>query len=295
MRRSRPAPGREIIRTWRCCGSQRNLGKPINSSYIARPVKNCAMERDQGLQFDVKPAGLYIFGGGFPVEHIAANPRFGELCREFRFGYSAACTQSWRRSPIPLSRWNSDPRPRLRLPLYTYDEPLRFTSDGNGRRYLGRGWSVSEPWGTWSAKPEAEISLPLQRRPSGAARPRGAGGGIRPCGIAATRGQGHRQRRGNRVMAVPSRRGCRQPHCYNPVAFDCVRRGAEAPVHSRVAAVAESSRTFQRYTPARYRIGGDDPFGPGRGPSSVTLIVPGGAIDTGRILSQGPRGRSRHC
>ena len=101
------------------------------------------------------------------MEHIAANPRFGELCRKFRFGY--ACTQSWSALADPAVAVEFRPAPAIALPLYTYDEPLRFTSDGNGRRYLGRGWSASEPWGTWSAKPEAEISLPLHHRPSGAA------------------------------------------------------------------------------------------------------------------------------
>jgi hypothetical protein len=65
--------------------------------------------------------------------------------------------------------------------------------------------------------------------------------------------------------------------CYNPVAFDCVRRELKLGCF-RVAAVAEAA-DFQRYTPARYKVG--DAFGPGRGQSSVTLIVPGGAIDTG--------------
>jgi hypothetical protein len=133
------------------------LSKPINSSYIARPVKNCPAEKDEGLAFNVRHGGLYIFAGDFPFYRIAAKPQYHELCRRFQYGI--ACTRSWAQLAEPTVAAEFGSAPEFRLPRYSYGDLLRFVPDGSGLSFMGDGWWTPESWGVWSARATAEVLM----------------------------------------------------------------------------------------------------------------------------------------
>lgn len=153
------------------------LGKPINSVYVARIVRDCRAETEKGLEFNIRPGGLYIFAGEFPVGRIAAAPAFAELCRAFNWG--VACSRAWDslRDPALRVHFRSvspgeallrkgvgelPPRPKEAFSRYNTGELLRFDGGGNGNRHLGWGWFNPEGWGTWSRGSASEISFQLR-------------------------------------------------------------------------------------------------------------------------------------
>jgi hypothetical protein len=138
------------------------LSKPINSSYTARPVKNCPAEREKGLNFDVRHGGLYFFAGDFPLRRIAAKPHYSELCRQFQFGI--ACTRSWPEFAEHALAAKFGPAPQFPLPRYSYGDLLRFVPDGSGLSFMGDGWWTAESWGVWSAQPSAEVFMEVDVR-----------------------------------------------------------------------------------------------------------------------------------
>lgn len=137
--------------------------KPINSAYVARAVKDCKVEQAQGLAFDVRPGGLYFFAGDFPLASISDKPRFSELCREFKFG--VVCTQTWSALDAHSKAGKFPLTPVFIFPDYELGRELKFVTHGNGRRFMGQGWSTPEPWGTWSTGKVSEVFVKLPNGP----------------------------------------------------------------------------------------------------------------------------------
>jgi len=139
------------------------LNKPSNSAYLARLFRNCADELEEGLSFKLQDEGLYIYSGRAMTRHIERLPDFQERCREFKFGF--VCTQKWTFLPQLLQSTEFQKVRVSPIPEYHLGDTLEFTINGKADRFLGDGWSVSEPWGTWSAAKESEILLKLVALP----------------------------------------------------------------------------------------------------------------------------------
>ena len=133
--------------------------KPINSAYVARAVKDCKVEQMQGIAFDIRPGGLYFFAGDFPIASISDKPRFNELCREFKFG--VICTRAWSELDARSKAGKFPLTPLFVFPDYELGNELKFVTHGNGRRFMGQGWSTPEPWGTWSTGKISEVFVKL--------------------------------------------------------------------------------------------------------------------------------------
>jgi hypothetical protein len=139
------------------------LNKPTNSAYLARNSRNCLVEFDEGLNFDIQNEGLYIYSDAVVIRRISKLPNFRELCRKFKFGI--VCTRKWS-VLLPLFESNEfieaavDP-----IPEYHFGDMLDFSVNSGGCKFLDSGWSISESWGTWTLGSESEISLKIVNLP----------------------------------------------------------------------------------------------------------------------------------
>jgi len=141
-------------------------GVPTNSAYLARVERNCPLERDEGAGFDVEPGGLYVYGGSFPLAAISGEPGYDAWCR--RFAYGVACSRNRAAVEDAARAGLFDPGPPTRGPAYRPGDVLVFAANGNGLAHLGDGWSVPEPWGTWSVGAASELELALPHGTAGA-------------------------------------------------------------------------------------------------------------------------------
>ena len=107
------------------------LNRPTNSAYLARSNRDCNAELAEGLSFNIKKGGLYIYGNTFPIYKLEYMPNFRRWCRGFKFGI--VCLRDWENFPkIPQSfflisnEW---------APEYQLGKILRFKANGNGVKF----------------------------------------------------------------------------------------------------------------------------------------------------------------
>lgn len=136
-------------------------GLSTNSLYAARWTPDCAEAAHAALSTPLTPGALMVYHAppyyGRPAPDTPAGEPPADICRGFAGGW--ACSLDWSTLPETARRaWSHDVTP---LPLLTVGSSLRFTLDGRGGPYLGRGWSFSETWGTWSDGPVSTLHLPL--------------------------------------------------------------------------------------------------------------------------------------
>ncbi len=141
------------------------LGKPCNSAYLARPTRKQENDSAEGMRFDIRLGGLYIFGENFPIQTIENAPNFKKWCRKCEYGI--VCSRSWDELPQLASRPEFKPIERTWIPEYRLGDVYQFSLGGNAERCLLSGWSVPEPWGIWSIGKKSEVGFRLSESLSG--------------------------------------------------------------------------------------------------------------------------------
>ena len=135
------------------------LNMPTNSAYLGRPNRNCSEEQAEGKAFGIRAKGLYIYGNTFPIDTLENAPQFKELCREFKNGI--VCSRNSVALKKATAKGILQPITRSWYPAYSLGTLLKFSSGGDGKRYLGNGWSITKSWGTWSLGSSSGILLRL--------------------------------------------------------------------------------------------------------------------------------------
>ena len=133
------------------------LDMPTNSAYLGRRDRDCFEERDEGLNFNIRSDGVYVFGGDFPIVLLESAPLFRSLCREFSRG--VVCSRKWDTLSEAAQSPTFKPITHDRLAAYRLGETIRFSIGGTGERFLAYGWSAPENWGVWSIGRRSEVVL----------------------------------------------------------------------------------------------------------------------------------------
>ena len=125
--------------------AKRNI--PINSAYLARPVKNCLAESYFASQLTIEEGGLYVFldTGNLVIPRLFSNA--SDICRSFIRGI--VCTSAWNTIETKKieGQFSALKQP---MPNYLLGEEVSFKSTGKSKIYKIDGWSTSESWGTWT-------------------------------------------------------------------------------------------------------------------------------------------------
>jgi hypothetical protein len=139
-------------------------GLASNSVYLSRPNTHaCRKDTAEGLSFDIRDGGLYIFSGIFPIDQLESKPDFKSLCREFALGTARGlvCTRSWDRVIGPEIDSTFLHITKLGFHPYDLGDELNFGEGGNGLRYLKEGWSQIGPSQIWSFQEKSSLQLQL--------------------------------------------------------------------------------------------------------------------------------------
>jgi hypothetical protein len=69
-------------------------------------------------------------------------------------------------SPQPSQPAASESPSSIKGEVYTIGERISFAQGGNGLKYAASGWSVAEPWGTWTEGSASVVGLKLSEIPN---------------------------------------------------------------------------------------------------------------------------------
>jgi Family of unknown function (DUF6311) len=150
--------------------SAAQLGLSTNSVYLSRPTNhNCESDLKEGLAFDIKREGVYVFSGNFPIVELTSKSDFPSLCREFFLGTASGivCTKNWNNIPdasinqtfLKIEKYGQHP--------YALDTKLIFGKGSSALQFLEEGWSQVGETGIWSFASSSSLKFQLPRDISG--------------------------------------------------------------------------------------------------------------------------------
>lgn len=146
-------------------------GIPINAGYFARVSPLALYAATERLTLDVlqnnlDPRKLYVFSEDSLLWHYAraqVGPQFMALAVDgFRLLAQASPDHGFDPYRLP----NPGPDELQHVFVDTAATVWSFTNEGQGRHHAISGWSVAEPWGTWSSGTKAALFFQFDQPPA---------------------------------------------------------------------------------------------------------------------------------